>query len=78
LPPPLDGCDCNLWANRDLNRCWRSSYSQSPRIQHPCGVVRLNPKLTRYLASEIRAGLEEVDRVAGSVQELLRSFDPQS
>ena len=49
----------------EMIRC--RSFAAGDFFLHPSGMVRLNPKLARYVASEIRVGWEETERVAGSV-----------
>jgi len=41
---------------------------------HPSGVVRLNPKLARYVASEIQVEREQIASVASSQLEALKHF----
>jgi CRISPR-associated protein Cas1 len=43
------------------------SFAAGDFFLHPSGVVRLNTKLARYVASEIQIGQEEIEKVAGSV-----------
>jgi CRISPR-associated protein Cas1 len=49
------------------------SFAAGDFFLHPSGVVRLNPKLARYVASEIKIEREEIERVVGSVLEVLKS-----
>jgi CRISP-associated protein Cas1 len=49
------------------------SFAAADFFLHPSGMVRLNPKLAKYVASEIRVGREEIERIAGSVLEVLKS-----
>src|ERR687898_197039 len=39
---------------------------------HPSGVVRLKPKLVRYVASEIQVEWEDIETIAGSLLETLK------
>jgi CRISPR-associated protein Cas1 len=48
------------------------SLSAGDFFLHPSGVVRLNPKLATYLASEIHIRREEIERVAEAVLESLK------
>lgn len=48
------------------------SFAAGDFFLHPSGVVRLNPKLARYVASKIRVELEEIERVTGIVWGMLK------
>ena len=41
-------------------------------------MVRLNPKLAGYVASEIRVDREQLERVVGNVLDVLRSVNTES
>ena len=47
------------------------SFATGDFFLHPSGMVRLNPKLARYVASEIRIQREKVERVIESVLQVL-------
>jgi hypothetical protein len=54
------------------------SFAAADFFLHPSGVVRLNPKLAKYVAGNVRAEQEEIERVAGSVLEALKKSVLQS
>jgi CRISP-associated protein Cas1 len=61
--------------DRKLLELFRScSFTAADFFLHPSGVVRLNPKLAKYVASEIRVEREEIDTVVGSVLEVLKNL----
>ena len=49
------------------------SFAAEDFFLHPSGVVRLNPKLARYVAGNFRVGQGEIEMVAGNVLEALKS-----
>ena len=50
------------------------SFAAADFFLQPSGVVRLNPKLAKYLASEIQVGREQIEKVGDSV--LIALKDP--
>jgi len=54
------------------------SFAAGDFFLHPSGVVRLNPKLAKYVASEIRVGREESEGVASSILLPLKRSAPLS
>ena len=49
------------------------SFAAADFFLHPSGVVRLNPKLAKYVAGNVRVEREKVERVAGFIVETLNS-----
>lgn len=65
--------DCKL-----IEMIQSRSFAAGDFFLHPSGVVRLNPKLPKYVASEIRVGREESEAVASSILLPLKRSAPLS
>jgi hypothetical protein len=48
------------------------SFAAGDFFLHPSGVVRLNPKLARYVASEVQVERQTLLEVAGAVIEIVK------